>query len=93
MHDPLIKVRKVEPLGGFRLRFSFSDGSVGESDSTDSVSLPSEMLEPLKDPAYFARVFLEFGAPTWPNGYDIAPHALYDELLESGALRQPVTRY
>jgi hypothetical protein len=21
-------------------------------------------------------VFLEFGAPTWPNGYDIAPYGL-----------------
>ena len=31
------------------------------------------MVQPLKDPAYFARVFLDLGAPTWPNGFDMAP--------------------
>lgn len=92
MHDPLIKVRKVEPLGGFRLRFTFSDGAVGECDFAQLIARSDPMLEPLKDPAYFARVFLEFGAPTWPNGYDMAPHALYEELAQSNALRQPVAQ-
>jgi hypothetical protein len=31
------------------------------------------MVEPLRDPAYFARVFLEDGAPTWPNGLTLHP--------------------
>ena len=46
------------------------------------------MLELLRDPAYFARVFVDFGAPTWPNGYDLAPHALYAEMAKAGLLRQ-----
>ena len=29
------------------------------------------MIAPLRDEAYFARVFLELGAPTWPNGFDV----------------------
>jgi Protein of unknown function (DUF2442) len=90
MNDPLIKVRKVEPLGGHRLRLTFSDGAIGERDFSEIVSQPREMTAPLRDPTYFARVFLEFGAPTWPNGYDMAPHALYDELAQLGALRHPV---
>ena len=44
------------------------------------------MLEPLRDQAYFARVFLEFGAPTWPNGFDIAPEWLRREMAAAGEL-------
>ena len=83
----LIKVTKVEPLGGHRLRLSFSDGNVGERDFVDVVAEGGAMLEPLGDPAYFARVFVEFGAPTWPNGYDLAPNALYAEMAAAGLLQ------
>ncbi len=46
------------------------------------------MAEPLKDPAYFARVFIEDGALTWPNGYDRDPIALHDEVKRAGLLRR-----
>ncbi len=49
------------------------------------------MVEPLKDPAYFARVFIEDGALTWPNGYDWDPIALHDEMKAAGLLRQSRT--
>ena len=83
----LIKIVKIEPLGGHRLRFRFSDGSVGERDFADIVASGGPMLEPLRDSKYFARVFTEFGAPTWPNGYDLAPTALHAEMSEAGVLR------
>jgi hypothetical protein len=44
------------------------------------------MLEPLRDETYFGRVFLEFGAPTWPNGCDIAPEWLRREMAAAGEL-------
>jgi hypothetical protein len=44
------------------------------------------MLEPLRDEAYFARAFLESGAPTWPNGFDIAPEWLRREMEAAGEL-------
>ena len=44
------------------------------------------MVAPLEDSAFFSRVFVEAGAPTWPNGYDYAPSALYVEMREAGAL-------
>jgi len=45
------------------------------------------MIQPLKDPGYFARVFLDYGgAPTWPNGFDMAPDALYDDMRGAGQL-------
>jgi hypothetical protein len=84
----LIKVTKAEPIGGYRLRLHFSDGSTGERDFSDVVSGTGPMLEPLRAPSYFARVFVDLGTPTWPNGYDLAPNALYAEMSEAGLLRQ-----
>jgi len=35
------------------------------------------VFEPLKEPAYFQRFFVEAGTVSWPNGADIAPETLY----------------
>jgi hypothetical protein len=82
----MIKVTKLKCLGGHRLRATFSDGMAGEQDFSALVAETGPMVEPLRDPAYFARVFLEDGAPTWPNGFDIAPGWLRREIEASGAL-------
>jgi hypothetical protein len=82
----LTKVTLLERLGGFRLRVRFSDGSEGVHDFSNMVNEPGPMLEPLRDEAYFSRVFLEFGAPTWPNGFDIAPEWLRREMQTAGEL-------
>ena len=82
----LTKVTKLEKLGGFRLGIHFNDGSHGVHDFTDLVSRPGEMREPLRTPDYFNRVFLEFGALTWPNGYDMAPEWLRREMEAAGEL-------
>ena len=52
------------------------------------VKEPGSSLEPLRDGVYFARVFLAFGAPTWPNGFDIAPEWLRREMAAAGELRR-----
>src|SRR4026208_1564873 len=82
----LSKVIRIERLGGFKLRGAFSDGSAGGHDFSDLVGEPGSMLEPLREETYFSRVFLEFGAPTWPNGFDIAPEWLRREMATAGAL-------
>ena len=82
----LTKVTSLEKLGGFRLRVRFNDGSAGVHDFAALVKEPGPMLEPLLDEAYFARVFLEFGAPTWPNGFDIASEWLRREMEKAGEL-------
>jgi hypothetical protein len=82
----LTKVSSLKKLGGFRLRVAFSDGSAGEHDFAAMVNEPGPMLEPLRDEVYFARVFLEFGALTWPNGYDMAPEWLRREMEKAGEL-------
>jgi len=82
----MIKVIKLKWLGGFRLHASFSDGTAGEHDFSALVAETGPMIEPLRDPAYFGRAFLEDGAPTWPNGFDIAPEWLRREIEASGKL-------
>ncbi len=46
-----------------------------------SKDLWSPMFEPLRDPDRFAEVGLdEDGVICWPNGADLAPDALYEDL-------------
>jgi hypothetical protein len=85
----MIKVSRIEWVGSNRLRFTFSDGSAGEYDFSSIVSEEGPMVEPLRDVNYFRRVFVEQGAPTWPNGFDVAPGWLYREIAESGRLTGP----
>jgi uncharacterized protein DUF2442 len=86
----MIKVAKIEWAGDHRLRFSFTDGSAGEFDFSALVAEQGPMVEPLRDLDYFKRVFLEYGAPTWPNGFDVAPTWLYREIAAAGNLRRAV---
>ncbi len=82
----MIKVSKIEWQGGHRLQFRFTDETVGEYDFAGLVNEAGPMVEPLRDIRYFKRVFLEFGAPTWPNGFDIAPEWLHREIAAAGKL-------
>ncbi len=84
----MIDVIGVRPLGGHRLEIEFSDGTAGVHDFAAIVEKTGSMSQPLQDPAYFARVFIEDGALTWPNGYDWDPIALHDEMKSAGRLRQ-----
>lgn len=87
----LTKVINLESLGGFRLRVRFNDGAEGTHGFSAMVNEPGSMLKPLRVESYFARVFLEFGAPTWPNGFDISPEWLRREMLQSNELPTSLT--
>ncbi len=81
-----IEVVSVEPLGGYRLRFVFSDGSSGEKDFADLVAFDAPMTRELADEALFAQVRVRSGTPIWPNGLDLAPWTLHAEMRRGGAL-------
>jgi hypothetical protein len=81
-----VKVIRVELRGGYRLGLAFSDGTEGGRDYADIIAAGGEMVEPLRDPAFFARVFLDDGILTWPNGFDVDSIALHMEMKERGAL-------
>jgi hypothetical protein len=89
MTTEIIRVRKLQRLGDYRLKLWFSDGRAGEWDFSDLALRESgPMVEPFKDPAYFDRVFLEVGALTWPNGYDWSPEALHSDMAAAGVLKR-----
>jgi hypothetical protein len=83
---PMIDVVSVKPTGGYTLRVAFSDGSSGVHDFSSTAAPDGEMVRPLKDPTFFARVFVELGALTWPNGFDLDPIALHDRMAAAGEL-------
>jgi hypothetical protein len=83
---PMVDVIRLRPLGGWRLWLRFTDGSEGVHDLSALAAKGGPMLEPLKDAAYFSRVFVEMGAPTWPNGFDLDPINLYMQMRDAGEL-------
>lgn len=66
-------------VGDHVLRLLFSDGTAGDVDF--SSERWSGVLEPLNDPAYFARAAVdsEAGTVVWPGGIDLAPEPLYEQ--------------
>jgi hypothetical protein len=72
------KVTKLKVLSGHRLQATFADGLSGIVDlSKDKFD---GILAALADDTYFARARLEDGVVTWPNGAEIAPDAMYDDV-------------
>ena len=84
----LIDVVAVHPREGHRLLVRFSDGSEGERDLSGLVAEGGPMVQPLRDPAFFARVFIDEGVLTWPNGFDLDSIALHQEMKAGGLLRR-----
>ncbi|HEX4861065.1 MAG TPA: DUF2442 domain-containing protein [Rhizomicrobium sp.] len=82
----MVDVLKLRPLDGYKLWLRFTDGSEGVREFADILVQGGPMLEPLTSQDFFARVFIESGTPTWPNGYDIDPIKLYLDLSEAGLL-------
>jgi hypothetical protein len=78
MKFALAKVTAVKALPKHRLALTFADGAEGVFDC--SGELWGEDFEPLKDPKFFARVYLDHGAPTWPNGADLDPGVLRQDI-------------
>jgi len=81
--DVLPAVIRAEQCGDFKIRLKFNDGVEGTVDFSDWLSGP--VFEPLKDPAYFARFFIEGGTVAWPNGADVAPETLHERAKASAA--------
>lgn len=90
------EVKKVAPLGEYRLHLVFDDGTEGDVDVESLVKFRG-VFEPLRDARQFEQVFVdpEGGTIAWPNGADLDPIVLYatvtgktiDELLASTMVR------
>src|SRR5688500_15069625 len=83
----LPSVIRAEHRGAFRIRVVFNDGSENTIDLASWLEGP--MFEPLKNVAFFKRLFVDGGTVVWPNGADIAPETLYEA---AGRRRRPIKR-
>jgi hypothetical protein len=81
---PDTDVTDVQVLGHYSLRLTFADGLTGDVDVSDLAELDGDLIRPLHDPDYFARVQVDpdLGTVVWPNGADLAPERLRDEAAE-----------
>lgn len=77
--EQLGDIAAVEVVGGYRLLLTFEDAMVGEVDFGGREW--RGVFEPLREPAFFARVRVarEAGTIAWPNGANMAPEPLYEE--------------
>lgn len=85
----MVEVTEVKALPHHRLRLRFSDGSEGVHDLAPILAKGGSMVSALNDPAMFERVYISFGVPTWPNGFDLDAINLHRQLREQGLLKRP----
>lgn len=79
---PLYDVIEVRVLPGYKLAVTFEDGLNGTVDL--SQRLEGAVFGPLQDEALFAKAYLGLGTVVWPNGADLAPDVMYDQIKQSG---------
>lgn len=78
-------VVRVEAFAEYRLKVTFEDGLTGIVDMSAMVQSPAAgVFAVLADPAHFAQASVTLGAVTWPDGLDLAPDAMYDEIKTNG---------
>jgi len=76
--DRMPQVIRAEYAGEHRIRITFDDGIAGTVYFRPWLDGP--VFEPLKETGYFRRFVLEGGTVAWPNGADIAPETLYEQV-------------
>jgi hypothetical protein len=81
--DFLPSVIRAEYRGDYRIHLTFNDDLEGTVDFTQWLDGP--VFQPLKDQAYFRRFFVDGGTVSWPNGADIAPETLYEQVSRQPA--------
>jgi len=85
---PMVDVLEARALDEYQLWLLFSDGREGVRDISEFIAEGGPMVEPLRAPEFFARVFVQMGAPTWSNGFDLDPINLYMNMRDDGQLKQ-----
>lgn len=84
----LVRIDRVEPAGEFLLHVWFDTGEHGLW-TADFRHRKGPMAVPLHDPSFVAQAFVEFGAVSWPNGFDASADFVHEEMRKAGTLRDP----
>ena len=71
-----IKICGVRPLNDYKLWLRFNNGEARIYDCKPLMQSPA--FQPLKDPAVFRDVYIDYGVVVWMDGdLDVAPEAMY----------------
>lgn len=73
----LRSVKKVECLGGYRLKLQFDNGKIKIVDLEERLKNAKNLFNQLKDLDYFKKVECDGDSIFWPNGIDFCPDLLY----------------
>lgn len=85
------RVRAVSALPGYRLSVTCNDGTSGIVDMSALVnSADAGIFVALKDEQLFQQVSVELGALTWPNGADLDPLWVHEEIGRNKTWSVPV---
>lgn len=74
----MIKLIEARYQGDFQVVLQFSDGKEGVYDGHALLKRNGPLLEPLREEAYFKRLFIDAGALCWPNGLELSPARLHE---------------
>jgi hypothetical protein len=74
------RVAEARYVQDYTIHLRFADGTEGDVDLRGE--LYGELFEPLKDQAFFQQFSIhpEFHTLAWPNGADLAPEFLYENV-------------
>jgi Protein of unknown function (DUF2442) len=75
----MIRATDVQPLEGYVVRVTFSDGAIKEIDLSEDLANARGVFVALRDPRIFSEVRVnEFsGTVEWPGEVDLDPEVLY----------------
>lgn len=81
----LPRIQSVSHLGDYRLWLEFTDGTSGELDFRSRVLSRGGVFEPFADVTFFRQVQVdsESGTIVWPNGVDLCPDTLFQQVTHS----------
>lgn len=85
------RIKAVNVLPGYRLSVTCNDGTSGIVDMSRLVSSErAGIFSELKDERIFSQVRLDLGVLIWPNGADLDPEWVHDEVSENNTWSVPV---
>jgi hypothetical protein len=72
-------ITHIEAAKNFQLICTFDNGVTKTFDLRPLLKKGGSMIKQLESPAFFKKVFLEMGTPTWPNGFDLCCDVIYQQ--------------
>ena len=79
------RLTNVTPMPNYKLAVTFNDGVQGIVDMQNLImSDEAGVFAILREVELFKKVYLEYGAVTWPGDIDLSPDMMYDEIKKKG---------